>query len=596
MPSVVIFGAGIAGLTAAHYLAREKGYQVTLIELLNVPGGLARSERDPVDKLPTEYSYRGMGPWYHNFFNLMQDVPTAKDSTVFETELSQPIRFLLAHDKSKTSESLKSVELDGQDKIAVEGDFYQRLRLSWWDKAATIYLFAKTWCASDARSQNEYTKMNASEVLQKYLSPRAAHAMSQLFGPWVGTDSSRASLHHVAAFFRKNLMPGPPAPYFHKGPPAFYQGDGSGWLFFNNAINESIFDPIVNELRSLGAKVMFNCKLYRLIWDSTENRITGAEVIPTTLSNDGSAAATATTVIAADYYVLAINPYETYTVLQRSPELLASDRQLQQFEHLVADTAHAQVSFRIAFTRKIKMCQRPVRVSPAIILLDSEYDITLFAPDELWKNSAYFGDGVQSLWSGTATLDQTRGALYDLPLTELTKQQFIDEIMHQIYRCQDLIEMVAEYNDGLALQEVPVKRVEVWKTWIFDGSKLQNSEKKWVNNSRNWEYQPSAVTSVPNLLLAGAHTKTNADLYSMEAAAESGRRVYDIVTDSNTVIPQHTNFILRIMKAIDAVFYQWLSLPNIIDVVIMIVVVVLLVAVIPKILSWSYGLKYNKTF
>ena len=41
---VIIFGAGIAGLTAAHYLV-DQGYRVTVVEALDVPGGLARSAR-----------------------------------------------------------------------------------------------------------------------------------------------------------------------------------------------------------------------------------------------------------------------------------------------------------------------------------------------------------------------------------------------------------------------------------------------------------------------------------------------------------------------------------------------------------------------
>ena len=42
--NVVIFGAGIAGLTASHYLVKQ-GYNVVIIETLPVAGGLARSNQ-----------------------------------------------------------------------------------------------------------------------------------------------------------------------------------------------------------------------------------------------------------------------------------------------------------------------------------------------------------------------------------------------------------------------------------------------------------------------------------------------------------------------------------------------------------------------
>src|SRR3990172_6978757 len=78
---VIIFGAGIAGLSTAHYL-NQHGYDVTVIEKLDIPGGLARSQRYP-SGLPTEYSWRGFGPWYHNTFDIMKKIKTAS-GTVYD--------------------------------------------------------------------------------------------------------------------------------------------------------------------------------------------------------------------------------------------------------------------------------------------------------------------------------------------------------------------------------------------------------------------------------------------------------------------------------------------------------------------------------
>jgi phytoene dehydrogenase-like protein len=44
MKTVSIFGAGISGLTTAHELNR-RGYDVTVYEKLDSPGGVARSKR-----------------------------------------------------------------------------------------------------------------------------------------------------------------------------------------------------------------------------------------------------------------------------------------------------------------------------------------------------------------------------------------------------------------------------------------------------------------------------------------------------------------------------------------------------------------------
>jgi uncharacterized protein with NAD-binding domain and iron-sulfur cluster len=58
MKSVVIFGAGIAGLSAAHELA-ELGYLVSVYETADEPGGFFRSSRLSHDNIPTEYSWHG---------------------------------------------------------------------------------------------------------------------------------------------------------------------------------------------------------------------------------------------------------------------------------------------------------------------------------------------------------------------------------------------------------------------------------------------------------------------------------------------------------------------------------------------------------
>lgn len=50
-------------------------------------------------------------------------------------------------------------------------------------------------------------------------------------------------------------------------------------------------------------------------------------------------------------------------------------------------------------------------------------------------------------------------------------------------------------------------------------------------------YLPNQKTPVPNLLLAGAHTKTDADIWSIEAAVESGRRAAKVIDIFLCLVP-----------------------------------------------------------
>jgi uncharacterized protein with NAD-binding domain and iron-sulfur cluster len=60
-----VVGAGIAGLSATHEL-NQLEYKVSVYEAMEQPGGFFRSARTSDNNMPSEYSWHGMGPWYHN--------------------------------------------------------------------------------------------------------------------------------------------------------------------------------------------------------------------------------------------------------------------------------------------------------------------------------------------------------------------------------------------------------------------------------------------------------------------------------------------------------------------------------------------------
>lgn len=67
-----------------------------------------------------------------------------------------------------------------------------------------------------------------------------------------------------------------------------------------------------------------------------------------------------------------------------------------------------------------------------------------------------------------------------------------------------------------------------------------------------------------NLLLAGAHTKTEADVWSIEAAVESGRRAARGLDPDVKVISQYTPLWLRVLGRLDDVCFRWHG-PHVMD-------------------------------
>lgn len=101
-----------------------------------------------------------------------------------------------------------------------------------------------------------------------------------------------------------------------------------------------------------------------------------------------------------------------------------------------------------------------------------------------------------------------------------------------------------------------MRRIEVWHQWTFGPDGLSSRQPKWVNTTRTQPWQPTQRTPVSNLALAGAHTRTAADLWSIEAAVESGRCAAQVFEPGVVVFEQYRPPLLRWIGAIDDLLYR----------------------------------------
>ena len=85
--------------------------------------------------------------------------------------------------------------------------------------------------------------------------------------------------------------------------------------------------------------------------------------------------------VGADVYVLATNPFAAAEILGRTPELEQQD-QLRFFRPLIQGGPHTQVSLRLAFAERILW----PRKRTALVIADSEFDLTLFAQEQVWDS------------------------------------------------------------------------------------------------------------------------------------------------------------------------------------------------------------------
>lgn len=531
MTSIIIFGAGMAGLSAAHELI-ELGYRVTVYEALDEAGGFFRSTRQLQTNMPSEYSWHGMGPWYHNTFDIFKNIPFYDKGSLYDTVLSRSIDFGIFPDDAEAGfydKGLRSIPA--------------MFRMNPWECTCSTYLMLKTWTANH-RSKKLYSSRNAALSWHPHLGDTAYRTWRSCFGPWIGSDWAKVCLHTSGDFFRKQLTTRPR--HHHKANQngaAWSQGAGDGWLLLKGPSSEYLFQPWVNHLQEKGVEFHWHKPLTKLEFD-------GRKIISAACGDES---------ITGDVYIMAINPFIAAEVLTKTPDLERQDV-LHLFQSLIKDGPHSQVSFRLAFAEKIHF----PRERMAVVVSDSEFNLTLFAQEQVWDEDVDLGQDIHSLWTGTSCTSGFPGRIYGKPVETCTKEEFIDEVKAQILSCGALDKLIQEANGGKSLEDFTIVEIEVWHEWQFSPEGIKHIQPKWVTTTTTQPFMPSQITPVSNLFLAGAHTRTQAHVWSIEGAVESGRRAAKAIDERVEVIDQYIPPFLRFASRIDDLLFA-VKGPHVLD-------------------------------
>lgn len=549
MKSVAVFGAGIAGLAAAHEL-QKAGYLVTVYEALGAAGGLARSEQTGGSP-PGEVSWRGYGPFYHNAFALMREIPVEGPQKTVYGRLTRPVDFIFTDGGSL------------------------REGLTWGDQLRLGWEVLRSMGACPERVAH-YASLNAADHLRGKLSPRGHQRFTEMFGPWVGIDPQRASLHHVMCFIKKLAYPGAPAPHILEDPAGSWtMGASSSWAVFDAPTSEAWFDPWVKHLESRGVRFVYGAPLESLTVGGSPRQVTGAQC-------GGNA-------VDADHYVCAVGPFQMAQILSNSPNL---EREAALFRGLTQDGEHLQVSFRLGF-RALPGGAIPQWPGErrALIISESPFNLTLYRQDDLWPAFADKCMGgialpeegcLAALWSGTACVSYAPGILYGKPVASLTKPEFEAEVLAQLEASPGFDALVRE-GTGLSFAAVRAQALvylEVWHTFVFEPRLHNPWEPKFVDSYTTRPFQPESRTRYENLWFAGGHVRTGVELYSMEGAAETGRRVAsEIAGGPSRVIPQQEVTGAQTLQTLDGLCFR-AGLPHAVDVLAIVGGTILLVVLV----------------
>jgi hypothetical protein len=221
------------------------------------------------------------------------------------------------------------------------------------------------------------------------------------------------------------------------------------------------------------------------------------------------------------------------------------------------------------------------RARTAVVLADSEFNLTLFAEEQIWRPEVNLGENVKSLWTGTSCVSTVPGRVHRLPVKFCSKEQFLEEVIEQILNCQSLDTLIRDANGGKGLRSFPILRTEVWNEWHFSPEGIQPVHPKWVTTTHTQAYLPSQITSIPNLFLAGAHTRTVADVWSIEGAVESGRLAAKGIDPRVRVIGEYKPPWMQFLNILDDACFG-IGVPHVLDLflgaLVIVVIVIALVA------------------
>ena len=591
---IAIFGAGIAGLTAALELI-EKGFKVTIFEKDNLSGGMAKSKRN--NGIPTEHSWRAYANFYFNIFNLLGRIPIKSENftteeiskhnkitdawVTFRNNVYDITDFINNHPGGAVI--IKALGKDLEEiwpqwhmtnqnvlktldkyKIGTLKEFFNQntaynnlypnlemklfynkitpsedknKNIIYFDLLKLFYDFS-IFSLCNKRSEKYYEMKLIDYINKKNMSKYTCDYLINFFlGSGIGADKDTASLGSFFHFIHLCLNSN--------------TNINKNWSVMKKPTSEAFINPLVNLLMDKGVKFIYNSELINIIHD--KNKVESCII-----KNDNKLIK-----INADDFIIAINPNNCYDIFKKSNMNNLADI------HRNLQVENNQISFRLGFKKKINFSIDNI----GIILLDSNYNITMYPQENFFTVPIDLNYKLKSLWSGTCVQ-----VYNNKPATQLLPEQLIDEIINQIIICEEFQNDIFK-NSGFKITKEDIIYSEIYDEWSWDGSKLVTKNKKWVNNYYNEKFKPSQITEYSNLFLSGGHTNTSIKIWSMESACESGKLTANYILSKYNKKPSFVydhkkKYYFNFFNSIDDKLLEY-NLPNIVIFLIILIIIII---------------------
>jgi 15-cis-phytoene desaturase len=503
---VIVLGAGVAGLTAAHELA-EQGFEVTVYERRPIAGGKARSfpatimridgENPPIEeqsRLPGEHGFRFFPSFYRHVFDTMSRIPVGDGKHV--------------NDNLKNTTTIILLQLGG--KLNQYPTQLWKSPRSWQPHLLVLHPFA-----ANADMTVRDAGFFARQVIYPLLKacPERRFTQYEADNWWRFSQADQHSQRYrtmMASLTRLLVAAKADELSVRTGGYIMLALAGGGFSLrghhpkvLNGPTNDAWITPWREYLESRHVTFEFSTSVEAL-------RMSGDRVDEVVLSRDGR-----TWSDRARWYVAALDVDSMKRIVRECPELRNADKRLAKLEDLKLRWMNG-IMIYLRENQKMKRGHT--------IYMDSPWALTSISQASFWPgtNLGELSDGQVNGILSVDISDWEKAGLQTeekKPAKNCTSKEVFDEVCYQL-RCHlrdtDYEQMLEPTNIyGWCLDpDIHMRK---------PGHEL-NSEKLLINTPESWKNRPPAVIDVENLFLAGDYVRTYTDLATMEGANESARR------------------------------------------------------------------------
>lgn len=496
---VCVMGAGIGGLSTAHMLAR-KGHQVHVLERNPDVGGLARS-RYLDNGEHSEYCWHVFMHGYTSLIPILQEIPF-RDSNV--ADQLRPItqfgfgrdgdQYMLEYVNAFVTSNSPAVYFRGGKKLG----YKFRYNDMW--KMALIKLFVN---ASVPERFDKYDDIRWIDLMGS-LSEDAKKWIVDPAGIYLGMETDRVNAHTMFHLLRESYV----VPNFGQN---YRQKNGiiPQYYSLNGPTNQHWLEPWKQFLTDKGISIQLNTKINQI-------RCEGGEVKEIVVSD-----ANGERNLQYDIYVNCLD------VLSFGKLLCGADAMKTRMLELSKLSYQIQPQITIHLQEKVHFGE------PTIVILPDTAWTLMFRPEgPLWD--VPLGKGkcppAEVLAMGIGAWYQ-KGILYGKPARDCTEEELINEVWAQMKQSTGLMKHFKTDNH-LTLNDIHYSSFNTWYSFSYDHErgKFDTWEPKFSNNVGTVALRPSTCQQdLTNLIHANAYTKTDANIFNMDSAAEAGIRAANFI-------------------------------------------------------------------